>query len=81
MPVADTRKYLDGLRSALTRNIVEKKYTRIPDLVNLRIKNVRARKAGLVMLRGKTWPAKAVAAGERKIVGAAAKELLEALVG
>ena len=80
MPVADTRKYLDGLRSVLTRNIAENKYTRIPDLVNLRIQKLSPRAPEVRILKGKTWPTKGVAEGTRKLSGTSAKELVEKLV-
>ena len=70
--VNDVRKLLDG------RNLKEHKYTRIPDLVRLRVRALPARDAFTVSIKGKE---RTFAAKQRtfRVAGAALKWLRQAM--
>ncbi len=76
--VNDVRKLLDGIRVVLGRNLKEHKYTRIPDLVRLRVRALPARDAFTVSIKGKE---RTFAAKQRtfRVAGAALKWLREAM--
>ena len=76
--VNDVRKLLDGIRVVLGRNLNEHKYTRIPDLVRLRVRALPARDAFTVSIKGKerTFAAKQ---RTKRVAGAALKWLREAM--
>lgn len=78
-PVCDVRKFLDGMRIALGRNLAENKYTNIPGIMNLRIGTLRERKAEMRLIKGKMWLTKAIPE-RRKVFGGPVKRLSDALV-
>lgn len=69
---------LQGIRVVLGRNLKEKKYTRIHNLIRFRVRTIPAREAFTVTIQGKRKVFKAKDETKR-VVGNALKPLHEAL--
>lgn len=77
--VCDVRKVLDGLRVAVARHLRESSTTRIPQLVQLRVKTLPARDTVTKMINGKERVWKARQYATKKVVGSALKALQEVI--
>jgi len=76
--VGDVRKMLDGMRVVVGRNLNENKYTRIPDLVRLRVRALPARSGVTVSISGKRRDFKAKE-DTKKLLGNVLKPLKDAM--
>jgi len=79
LSVADVRKVLDGLRLAVGRHLRESSSTRIPALVQLRMKTLPARAEVTKIIKGKPRVWKARQHAKKKLVGSALKPLCEVI--
>ena len=77
-PRPDAFTLLKGMRVVIGRNLQEKKYTRIHDLIRFRLRTIHARGACIISIAGKRREFKAKEETKR-IVGNALKSLREAL--